>query len=708
MKKILLIAVLLFILAVSACASAEVATGKGFGMGEVTVTLNIEDGKIIEATVDTSNETPGFGKDKAEQFEELILQAQGADFDAIAGCTITSGAVKTALEQALSSGENASVASLTPGTYVGTAYGAKSTIRMAVQVSEDSILNIWPLENHDTAVISEIAVQTVADEIVAAQSLSVDALTGATLSSNGARKAVADALEQAGANIADWYRPIAKETTPHEDVTVDVLVVGGGTAGLTAALAAKTNTTFDYTDSGLNVMVIEHNGFAGGDLAFCGGIVAAYQNTVFNEASGVSNDYESFRDTFLRLRPLRAPYLRENVAKVVFEKTGPVLSGLMDRGFYLSVQDMKMSSLADETLPEGKLPYTIAITADPNTMVRSLDPGYYSQFGSPMMAHSLANLTKDAGVDIQYNTTATGLLVENGVCTGVTAKDTSGEYSIHAKKVILCTGYSNFDDESVELFYPELKGVSRFTSAGNNSDAQKWIHAMGGEVSSEQSGSSFFFGYQSVLGNSGAEGALYGSIGTVWVDKHGNRYLDESGDTSALNLNHTALDLLKLDGACTYMIFDSTNEGVKFFYDLNGQGIAWQGDTIAELAEQAGIDAAGLEATLERYNADSQADGDTVFGTPKDKMSPVLEAPFYAVKLNVVCTSGGASLYVDDDLTVLMSADGSRIENLYAAGGCAGNAFINTPSHGMHVISSLTSGSYAGDCARDALLLQGE
>ena len=273
MKKLVwLLAAMMLLVSV---ASAESVTGTATGTGEVQVTLTMENGKITDAQVDVSNETPGFGLDHAEDFAQQLLAAQGAEIDGVSGVTITTNAVKAAAAQALSEAGLAKEAvAMTPGVYLGSAMGAKSTIRMAVEVSEDAILNVWPVSSNDTAVFSRDAVAAVAEEIVAAQSLAVDAYSGATLSSNGAINAVADALSQAGADVNALRIAAKKEKTQGEDVEVDVLVLGAGTSGLTAAISAKTDSSLGLTDSGLSVLVVERNSFGGGDMGYSGGYIA--------------------------------------------------------------------------------------------------------------------------------------------------------------------------------------------------------------------------------------------------------------------------------------------------------------------------------------------------------------------------------------------------------------------------------------------------
>ena len=156
-------------------------------------------------------------------------------------------------------------------------------------------------EANDSPFVSEAAIEKMPARILEKQSVAVDAVTGATFTSAAIRNAVSDCLAQAGANLSDWS---TKETVRQgQDVNVDVLVVGGGASGLTAALAAKTDDALSDVDSGLDVMIVEANGYAGGNMAICGGYIASYFGTSLNEYTGNSMEADTLVSSLLELYP---------------------------------------------------------------------------------------------------------------------------------------------------------------------------------------------------------------------------------------------------------------------------------------------------------------------------------------------------------------------------------------------------------------------
>ncbi len=175
---------------------------EGFG-GIVTVTITVDDKNILDVAIDAPDETPEIGGAAAGTLASEILKNQTADVDGVSGATFTSTAVKTAAAEALSTAKGASAApavamSYEPGTYEADEVGM-NPLTVRVTFDADSIVDI-EIDNEETEGIGSVAVEELPAEIIAKQSLAIDGISGATLSSNAIIEGVADCIAQAGAD----------------------------------------------------------------------------------------------------------------------------------------------------------------------------------------------------------------------------------------------------------------------------------------------------------------------------------------------------------------------------------------------------------------------------------------------------------------------------------------------------------------------------
>ena len=276
--------------------SGDTYTASAAGIeSDVSVTVTVDkSGTIKDVSVDVSGETPGVGADIGDEITQQILDAQSADIDGIAGATITSNAVKTALADALSqagidsglesttpaqgnaaetagaestteaaestteaaestteaaaaegTAETAAAAagSYTPGTYTASAKGMDGDVPVTITIGDDgTITGVQVDVSGETAGIGAEIGDEVTKQILDAQSAEIDGVAGATVTSTAVKTAVADALAQASGAAAESTAEAAAAESATEAAAAE------GTAE-TAAAAAGSYTPGTYTAS---------------------------------------------------------------------------------------------------------------------------------------------------------------------------------------------------------------------------------------------------------------------------------------------------------------------------------------------------------------------------------------------------------------------------------------------------------------------------
>ncbi len=486
-------------------AEAQTYAGKAKGYGgEITVTLQVQDGAILSCTIDAPDETENVGGKYIGQFEEQI--AREGKVDAATGATVTSNGVKAALQQALVAAGLAqeTTAEMKAGTYTGKAHGFSCIdfVTVDVSVTGSSIERVELVDtftdeqdSYENRYMCTGAFEVLAPQIVAHQSIGLDAVTGATGSSNGIQSAVRDALEQAyranglsqeeaqaAVNSAFTGAGTAKKGDTVA-LTCDVVVVGAGAAGAVASLAAL--------DAGAEVLNIEKTFRWGGQSMLTGGPKAYSPNTTEAQAQTIFEGYEKtlerhrrgsedekWNDPSYRLAHADE-YTPANAEayKAVVPASGLGVETIMDYGVEFSKSTMGLLLSGDMEMPAGPppasdVPPELLQSEDVYDFGTEGEGASLSYYQAERCYESVYEKFVDKGGKALLSTTVTGLRYgDDGSIIGVTAQADDGTtYEVTAKAVVLATGGYGGNQELMEKWALGGTGWLYYGYQGNTGD----------------------------------------------------------------------------------------------------------------------------------------------------------------------------------------------------------------------------------------------
>lgn len=568
-------------------------------------------------------------------------------------------------------------AKMTPGTYSASANGLYGPYTIEVDVSENAILDVRVASTHESLYMGQRAQATIAENVVKHQTLEVDSITGATITTSTMKDALRDALAQAGAP-KKMFSDDATTPTPAnvsgdiESFNPDVIVVGAGITGLTAALTAA--------DQGAKVLVLDHNKYFGGSTMYSGGYCAAAGGDTlpkFNYETNADEFYAWFLDgdesTF-----------RPELSYVAAYNSGPALDMLTKYGA--------------EWIEGGPIGEGVGAHANTSSAKNAAEGVDY--FAAYVISHEQRGLSifEDTAQSIQefvekgqmaylLNTKATELVTNSeGHVTGVRAEDGT-EFKAPAT-ILACGGYCA-NKEMLSQLYTRWARSGSASSIGNMFDAAVKVGAVLHDMDFCRTDG----GTLPVLEGNGQavmREIKYKTPSLVWLNTDGVRfwkegskvdraYFDTDRNTVYCVANKALLesdDLLYYGNYATY-VTDSDNEELE---RLAEEGkVVFKGSTIEEAAEKAGLDPKVVAEQIQRYNGFCAAGVDEDFGKAGDSLIPLEEGPFYIFETipNVKNTYGG--LVIDDGARVV-DAQNQPIVGLYAAGETAGNYNIVRPS----------------------------
>ncbi len=651
--------------------TGESYIGKAQGYaGEVTVELIVDNGQITGCFAEGPAETPELGGAALQKLAAKVAESGSIAVDAVSGATLSSNgfieAAKAALTEgglnpedymtAIASGDM--TVAFKPGTYTVTAPGAKGDITVEVTFTENEIADVKVLEQTETYGIGwgmdTTPVEVVPAQIVANQSLDVDAITGATLTTNFLVNAVAQAAEEAGCN-PDALR-VERERAVLEDevVDTDVVIVGGGVAGLAAGIEAAEN--------GADVMILEKQGIVGGATTRSGGKVLA-AGTEIQKAAGIEDSEEMMYDY---LKGIGGDFINDAKLHKFVDNSLETYNWMEDLG--VKIQDV-------EPIHKSLKPWRVHNVEGAGGMT----DGHGGKIVVPLY-------DKYVGLNgkLMYNVTANELMKgEDGSIVGVKGVRPDGStVTVNAKAVILATGGYAQNREMMAPYADFTANYATGVPDGNVGDGITMAEAVGGQIYQNPGVQTVYVSYTCGVGINEEAGLI--------VSEDGERVVNEYSYQFHVG---NALNLAKSQVAYYIASANDPFPTVQYGMTLDSTPSA---ATVEELAEKINVDPAALKATVDRYNELCAKGEDEDFGKPSEFMVPVEGDKIYALQLNPSVTVTYSGIVTDLDSHVL-NADNQPIKGLYAAGETAFPGLFGTeyPCCGM----AISSGAYYGRVA---------
>ncbi len=440
------------------------------------------------------------------------------------------------------------------------------------------------------------------------------------------------------------------ETTQAEepsqgDTETDVLVIGGGGAGMVSAIFAASE--------GADVILVEKQGLLGGNTVMAKGVFGC-SASAYQTENGITATAQDQLENYLATYPDGD----ENMLRILAEGTGEAADWLMDNG-------VEFEGVSGD--------FTIV-------------PKNHS-LGSMVTAACKEQL-EELGVDIRLNTRGTELLTdEQGSVIGAVVSTEDGQYKIQADSVIMATGGFSSNNEMVAEYNPQYAGLGFISSTGNTGDGHKMAEDIGAALAYMDVMKCNPFLYYNEDTSSYTMIGTYSNPGIV-VNLDGERIGNEHANY------YFSPNIMALEDKTVYLIYNEESRGLLEAPDVSTDAY----ESVQELAETLGIDAEGLQNTLASF-AESAAAGEDEFGRTLFQ-TDLSEGPYYAVELTPAMQGTFGGIWIDEE-TRALDEQGDVIEGLYAAGECAGDGLYGAnpvPTDCVFgKIAGINAAAYASD-----------
>ena len=569
----------------------------------------------------------------------------------------------------------AAVASpMKPGTYTAKVNGHNAPLTVEVTVDANKILSIKTPDDQESLGVGKVGLKKTADNILRYQSIGVDAVTGATFSSNALKEGVEKCLKQAGADMKQFTRKAEKHPIHNRTYQADVVVIGGGGAGLASAISSM-------QAGAKKVIVLEKLGYVGGSTNVSEGALNAVDDQR-QKAQGIKDSYETFYET-----TMHGGHDKGDPTLVRF-----LTSHSMDAVNWLESLGVKFNDHIGAAT--GSLGQRSHYPATPygNTYIRTFEKVIADSNGK---------------IQVLLDTPAVKLIQnKSGRVVGVVGNNFGSKVTVMAKDgVIIATGGFG---ANVAYRQKVNTGVWKNIKLDNSigcTNIQKAAQGQGlflaQKVGAKPIGLSDIQIHPCGTPGTGLmENIRTSGRNRIFVNSDGNRFVNEGAARDVL-----ANAIFQQKGRTYWIVVNKLRYPTPDFKDRMGAsirnmealGAVVEAPTLDELAKKTGMNAENLKKAIADYNA-------VVSGKAKDKLGFVAnnkddkqmtEGPWYACRKvpTVHHTMGGIKINVKSQV---INTKGKVIPGLYAVGEVTGGIHGSNRLGGNAIADIMTFGHAVG------------
>jgi fumarate reductase flavoprotein subunit len=575
-------------------------------------------------------------------------------------------------------------AAVQDGVYEGAANGRSGPVTTQITIKDGKIADVKVIKDGESAMISDAAKARIPQAIVDTQSLRVDGVSGATLTSQAIMAGAAEAVKKAGGSPRDFYKAPVKKQPSNAAKTYDttVVVIGSGASGMAAAVRSQL--------LGNKTILIEKMPYLGGDTILNAGTLIAtgsrYQREVMKET----------KDT---------PELAyKDILRVGKNKNDPVLVKMVSE---------KAGSVVDWLIDDLKIPYGPAATQYPD---HSAERQLGVEGRSPNFIRTMSKIFTSHGGTILMETKATDLIYKNGAVRGIKAVNAAGDkITIDAKETILASGGFG---ANTKMLPPTLKGYLFYGLNSDEGQGYDMARKIGAQNINMDQVKVYPQGVETVpnhgLAATASSTATINDTGAIYVNKLGKRLINERASlgelTDATVAQPDKIMYLVMDqkGYDRYLAKSIEDKLVPDEAQLqkwlsiknNGIPVMVKDNDLKAAAKVMGIAPDALAATVAEWNEMAKNGKDTAFNRKDPK--PIAQAPYYIVeqKPRFATTLGG--LKANANMQII-GKNGKAIPGLYGAGCVVGGANGSDSMTAMMNSWAIISGFVAANSANQAL-----